>query len=165
MDSSNAYLLFSKEKFFFDPNGIGEIEAIASGTFSPFDWKSSGKLLFDKLTLGRFLLEKNHVEWRIYPNKLVFNDAGGNFMGGRWSADAEIPLAALSTGNIKFNIQDIDAGLLVRTATEKELPIKGKLGGIIQTNFSAQDNNGEREVLFAADLNSSGYEIFITNIK
>ena len=33
LDSSNAYLLFSKEKFFFDPNGLGEIEAIASGTF------------------------------------------------------------------------------------------------------------------------------------
>ena len=159
LDSSNAYLLFGKDKFFFDPNGLGEIEAIASGTFSPFDWKSSGKLLFDKLTLGRFLLEKNHVEWGIDPTKLVFNDAGGNIMGGKWSADAEIPLASLSTGNIKFNIQDIDAGLLIRTATEKELPIKGKLGGVIQTNFSAQDKTGEREVSFNVDLNSSGYEI------
>ncbi len=159
LDSSKAYLLFGKEKFFFDPNGMGEIDAQASGTFSPFDWKSSGKLLFDKLTLGRFLLEKNHVEWRVDPSKLVFNDAGGNMMGGRWTADAEIPLASLSTGNIKFNIQDIDAGLLIRTATEKELPIKGKLGGVIQTNFSAQDKTGEREVLFAVDLNTSGYEI------
>ncbi|NBR06253.1 MAG: hypothetical protein EBT92_10825 [Planctomycetes bacterium] len=159
LDSSKAYLLFGKDKFFFDPNGLGEIEASASGTFSPFDWNSSGKLLFEKLTLGRFVLEKNHVDWRIDPARLVFNDAGGNTMGGKWLADAEIPLASLNTGNIKFTIQDIDAGLLIRTATEKELPVKGKLGGIIQTNFSAQDNNGEREVLFNADLNSSGYEI------
>ena len=159
LDSSKAFLLFGKEKFFFDANGLGEIETLASGTFSPFDFKASGKLVFEKITLGRFLLEKNHVEWQIDPNKLVFNDGGGSTMGGKWVADAEIPLASLNTGIIKFTIQDIDAGLLIRTATEKELPIKGKLGGIIQTNLSAQDINGEREVLFNADLNSSGYEI------
>ncbi len=165
LDSSKAYLFFGKDKFFFDPNGLGEIESQIAGTFSPFDWKASGKLLFEKLTLGRFLLEKNHVEWRIDPARLVFNDAGGNTMGGRWIADAEIPLASFHTGIIKFTIQDIDAGLMIRTATEKELPIKGKLGGIIQTNFSAQDNNGEREVLFNADLNSSGYEILGISLR
>lgn len=159
LDASKGYLLLGKEKFFFDLNGTGELDASASGTIFPFDWNSSGKLNFEKLVLGRFLLEKNHLQWQIDPNKIVLTDAGGNSMGGKWSAEADIPRASLNSGKIKFEIQDIDAGLLVRTASEKELPIKGKLGGVIQASFSPQDKTGEREIFFNADLNSSGYEI------
>ncbi|GEM_PF-353330 len=159
LDFSNAYLILGREKLFFDPEGLGEVDALATGNLKPLAWLASGDLRLEKFKAGRLILEKNHTKWLINANKLVFNDAGGTTMGGSWNADAEIPLSSANAGNVKFTIKDIDAGLLVRTASNRELPVKGKIGGVIQTNFSPQDKMGEREVLFNADLNTAGYEI------
>jgi hypothetical protein len=146
----------------FELKGHTQLDGTATGTLTPFQIDTTGKLRATDLVVEGFTMDNLSFRWSRDKDDLKLDAIKADLYGGEVTGTARLPLTATAPGSGDLRIRNLDVKAMGKALPAFPVRLEGKVSGTVKGTLAAAE--GERPRTWTSDVEVTAPQLKVQGI-